>query len=198
MFPIFGGYNAHIGVPGGFYLTSLARERIWATKSGKAEFAVYEGIEEDPRGHDPEALWLTTMRSHDQYNTTLYSLSDRYRGVSGQRMVVFINPAEMQRHGLVADERVAPQTISTDGVQRILNGFKVVPYDLPDGCCGAYYPETNPLTPLYARDPQSHTPAYKAIPIRIRLLLTLLQRPCAADGSFRLNSAVTPISYFSS
>ncbi|CAO4147895.1 FdhF/YdeP family oxidoreductase [Methylorubrum aminovorans] len=168
VFPIFQGYNARIRVPGGFHLTSLARERVWATSSGKAEFAVFEGLDEDPHQDDPEALWLTTMRSHDQYNTTLYSLSDRYRGVFGQRMVVFINKTEMDRRGLQAGEHVTIETISTDGVQRAVEGFKVVPYLLPDGCCGAYYPEANPLVPLYARDPQSGTPSYKAVPIRIR------------------------------
>ncbi|GJD49429.1 Protein YdeP [Methylobacterium crusticola] len=168
VFPIFQGYNARIRVRGGFHLTSLARERIWATPSGKAEFAVYEGLEEDPHQDDPEALWLTTLRSHDQYNTTLYSLSDRYRGVFGQRMVVFLNEAEMGRRGLRAGDAVALETLSTDGVSRVVEGFKVVPYRLPDGCCGAYYPEANPLVPLYARDPQSGTPSYKAVPVRIR------------------------------
>ena len=168
VFPIFHGYNARIRVPGGFHLTSLARERIWATPSGKAEFFVFEGLEEDGHANNQDVLWLTTMRSHDQYNTTLYSLSDRYRGVFNQRMVVFLGPAEMARHGLADGEVVSIETASTDGVQRIVHGFKVVPYKLPDGCCGAYYPETNPLVPLYSRDPQSHTPSYKAVPVRIR------------------------------
>ncbi len=172
VFPIFAGYNARIRVPGGFHLTSLARERIWATASGKAEFFLFDGVEEDPLQDDPDALWLTTLRSHDQYNTTLYSLSDRYRGVFGQRMVLFINPAEMKRNGIREGELVALETHSTDGVHRRVEGFKVVPYNLPDGCCGAYYPETNPLVPLYARDPQSHTPSSKAVPIRIRRTAT--------------------------
>jgi molybdopterin-dependent oxidoreductase alpha subunit len=91
VFPIFQGYNARIRLPDGFHLTSLARERIWATPSGKAEFALFPGLEEDPHQDDPDVLWLTTMRSHDQYNTTLYSLSDRYRGMFSQRNVVFLN-----------------------------------------------------------------------------------------------------------
>ena len=168
VFPIFQGYNARIRIPGGFHLTSLARERIWATASGKAEFAVFPGLAEDPHQDDPDALWLTTMRSHDQYNTTLYSLSDRYRGVFNQRRVLFINDAEMTRRNLRADDLVDIETIATDGVDRRIQGFKVVPYRLPDGCCGAYYPEANPLVPLDARDPQSGTPSYKAIPVRLR------------------------------
>lgn len=167
VFPIFQGYNVRVRVPGGFHLTSLARERIWATPSGKAEFIVFPGLEADPHVNDPEALWLTTMRSHDQYNTTLYSKSDRYRGVFGQRMVVFINEREMGRRGLAAGDEVVLETITTDGVHRTVSGLKVRPYRLPDGCCGAYYPEANPLVPLYARDPKSGTPSYKAIPVRI-------------------------------
>lgn len=167
VFPIFQGYNARISVPGGFHLTSLARERIWATPSGKAEFIVFPGLDEDPHANNPEALWLTTMRSHDQYNTTLYSKSDRYRGVFGQRLVVFINTDEMRRRGLTADDVVEIETITSDGIRRAVSGFRVRPYRLPDGCCGAYYPEANALVPLYARDPKSGTPSYKAIPVRI-------------------------------
>jgi len=107
------------------------------------------------------------MRSHDQYNTTLYSKSDRYRGVFGQRKVVFINEREMARRGLVAGDEVVVETIAADGVRRTVSGLKVRPYRLPDGCCGAYYPEANSLVPLYARDPKSGTPSYKAVPVRI-------------------------------
>lgn len=128
---------------------------------------MFTGIEEDAHQDDPDALWLTTMRSHDQYNTTLYSLSDRYRGVFEQRRVLFINPREIERRGLRAGDAVRIRTISNDGVQREIAGFKLVAYRLPDGCCGAYYPEANPLLPLYAHDPQSGTPSAKAIPVRI-------------------------------
>jgi molybdopterin-dependent oxidoreductase alpha subunit len=168
VFPIFQGYNTRIRVPGGFHLTSLARERIWATPSGKAEFAVFPGLDEDAIAHLPDALWLTTMRSHDQYNTTLYSRSDRYRGVFNQRMVVFLNQTEMHRRDLHAGDYVALETISADRNVRAVQGFRIVPYRLPDGCCGAYYPEANPLVPLGLRDPQCNTPSYKAVPVRIR------------------------------
>ncbi|HSI39902.1 MAG TPA: FdhF/YdeP family oxidoreductase [Xanthobacteraceae bacterium] len=167
VFPIFQGYNARIAQPGGFHLTSLARERIWATASGKANFLVCAGLCEDPKLRDGEALWLTTVRSHDQYNTTLYSLSDRYRGVYGQRDVIFLNEGEMARRGLAADDRVDLVTLSEDGIERAVRGFRVVPYAFPDGGCAAYYPETNPLVPLYAHDPQSFTPASKGVPVRL-------------------------------
>jgi molybdopterin-dependent oxidoreductase alpha subunit len=168
VFPIFQGYNARIRKPGGFHLNSLARERIWMTESGKAEFSVFRGLAEDQCENDPNALWLTTMRSHDQYNTTLYSLSDRYRGVFNQRSVIFINPAEVARRGLADGEEVQIETISTDGIKRAVSGFKIVSYKVPDGCCGAYYPEANPLIPLYLHDVQAGTPSAKAIPVRIR------------------------------
>ena len=167
IFPIFQGYNTRIKAPGGFHLTSLARERIWATPSGKAQFLVCKGLCEDPAVVDPDALWLSTMRSHDQYNTTLYSLSDRYRGVYGQRDVLFLNRDEIARRGLEDGDRVDIETLSVDGVERALRGFRLIAYDFPAGSCAAYYPETNPLVPLYAHDPQSFTPSSKGVPVRI-------------------------------
>ncbi|GAB4067318.1 FdhF/YdeP family oxidoreductase [Ancylobacter sonchi] len=167
VFPIFAGYNARIKEPGGFHLTSLARERIWATASGKANFLVVDGLCEDTSIKDAEALWLTSLRSHDQYNTTLYSNSDRYRGVYNQRDVIFLNQGEMEKRGLKADDRVDIVTVATDGVERAVRGFRVVPYAFPDGGCAAYYPEMNPLVPLYAHDPLSFTPSYKGVPVRL-------------------------------
>jgi len=169
VFPIFQAYNARIRVPGGFHLTSTARERIWTTPSGRANFLVFEGLAEDPYENDPEVLWLTTVRSHDQYNTTVYSMSDRYRGVFGQRDVLFINAREMLKRGLKPDDRVDLVTASSDGLARVVRNFRVVEYKFPDGCCAAYYPETNPLVPLYGRDARSHTPSSKAVPIRLVL-----------------------------
>ena len=167
VFPIFEGYNARIRVPGGFHLTSTARERIWATPSGKANFLVFQGLGEDLAEDDPQALWLSTIRSHDQYNTTLYSMSDRYRGVYGQRDVVFLNTSELAKRGLADGDRVDLVTLSTDGIERRVRNLRVIAYSFPDGCCAAYYPEANPLVPLYAHDPLSFTPSSKGIPVRI-------------------------------
>jgi molybdopterin-dependent oxidoreductase alpha subunit len=166
VFPIFQGYNARIRIPGGFHLVSTARERIWATASGKANFLVFDGLGEDPRDN-PDTLWLSTIRSHDQYNTTLYSMSDRYRGVYGQRDVIFLNQHEMDKRGLAEGDRVDLMTFSTDGIERRVRHFRVIGYSFPDGCCAAYYPETNPLVPLYAHDPLSFTPSSKGVPIRV-------------------------------
>lgn len=167
VFPIFQGYNARIRVPGGFHLTSTARERIWMTPSGKANFLLFDGLGEDTCANDPEMLWLSTIRSHDQYNTTLYSMSDRYRGVYGQRDVVFLNELEMNKRGIADGDRVDLVTLSTDGMERSVRNLRVVGYSFPNGCCAAYYPETNPLVPLYAHDPMSFTPSSKGIPVRI-------------------------------
>jgi anaerobic selenocysteine-containing dehydrogenase len=168
--PIFEGYNTRIRVPGGFHLTSTARERIWMTASGRANFLVLKGLEEDPQQADDRILWLTTIRSHDQYNTTIYSYSDRYRGVFGQRDIVLLNGDEMAKRGLSEGDRVDLVTASTDGIERAVRNIRVIRYKMPDGCCAAYYPETNPLVPLYARDPTSTLP-------RRRLFQFLLSRP---------------------
>ena len=167
VFPIFQGYNARIRVPGGFHLTSTARERVWMTSTGKANFMVFDGLGEDPEEKDAEVLLLTSVRSHDQYNTTLYSLSDRYRGIYGQRNVLFLSPAEIEKRGLTPDDRVDLFTVSNDGVERVVRNFRLVPYAFPAGSCAAYYPETNPLVPLYAHDAMCFTPSYKSIPIKI-------------------------------
>lgn len=167
VFPIFQSYNDRIRVPGGFHLVSSARERKWETPSGKAHFLVYDGLNEYLPNDNVEALWLSTIRSHDQYNTTIYSNSDRYRGVYGQRDVVFLNKSELEKRGLEDGDRVDLITLSTDGFERRVRNFRVIGYSFPNGCCAAYYPETNPLVPLYAHDPQSFTPSSKSIPIRI-------------------------------
>src|SRR5277367_1410744 len=149
VFPIFQGFNARIKVPGGFHLANTARERIWKTPNGRANFIVFPGLDEDEHQDNPDALWLSTIRSHDQYNTTIYTNSDRYRGVFNQRDVLFLNDAEIRKRGLAAGDRVDVLTLSSDDTERMVRGLMVVRYDIPDGSCAAYYPETNPLIPLY-------------------------------------------------
>ena len=178
VFPIFQGYNARIAVPGGFHLSNTARERIWKTPGGKANFILFSGLSEDEHENNPEALWLTTLRSHDQYNTTIYTNNDRYRGVFNQRDVLFLNKLEMQKRNLAEGDRVDVETLSSDGIERIVRGLAIVPYNIPAGSCAAYYPETNPLIPLHSYDPQSGTPAAKAVPV-------LLKRSLADSTSSR-------------
>jgi molybdopterin-dependent oxidoreductase alpha subunit len=167
VFPIFWDYNERIRVPGGFHLIPNARQRIWDTPSGKAQFLLYDGLDEDWHKDDVDTLMLSTIRSHDQYNTTVYSMSDRYRGVYNQRDVVFLNRSELERRGLQDGDRIDLVTQSTDGIERRVRNFRAVGYSLPNGCCAAYYPEANPLVPLYAHDPMSFTPSSKGIPVRI-------------------------------
>jgi formate dehydrogenase major subunit len=168
VFPIFQGYNARIAIPGGFRLSNTASERIWKTPNGKANFILFPGLDEDEHENNPEALWLSTLRSHDQYNSTIYTNNDRYRGVFNQRDVLFLNKAEMRKRNLVQGDRVDVQTLSSDGIKRIVRGLAIVRYNIPDGSCAAYYPEANPLIPLYLYDRQSGTPAAKAVPVVLK------------------------------
>jgi formate dehydrogenase major subunit len=169
VFPdLFPDYNERIRIPGGFRLYSPVDHRIWRTANGKANFLVHEGVAENdmPAGR-PDVLQLTTIRSHDQYNTTIYGLDDRYRGVFGQRMVVFVNQADRERLGLEEGALVEVRTVSEDGVDRRVGGFKLVDYSIPAGCCAAYYPETNPLVPLGRKAIGSNTPTSKSVPVTL-------------------------------
>ncbi|PZP36652.1 MAG: CbbBc protein [Roseateles depolymerans] len=166
--PGFDDFNARVAAPGGFLLPNGARDRVWATASGRAEFHVHELSLALPPADD--VLLLATIRSHDQYNTTVYGDHDRYRGVKGERRVLFISPADLERLGLQAGTRVAIDSLADDGVQRRLEGFLLVPYDLPAGCVASYYPETNPLVPLQAVALGAGTPASKSLRVRLRAM----------------------------
>jgi formate dehydrogenase major subunit len=168
VFPIFQGFNARIKIPGGFHLANPARERYWKTPNGKANFIVFPGLDEDEHQNNPEALWLSTIRSHDQYNSTIYTNNDRYRGVFNQRDVLFLNDKEIKRRGLAPEDRVDIHTLSSDGIERVVRAFKIVRYNIPDGSCAAYYPEANTLLPLHLYDPVSGTPSAKAIPVILK------------------------------
>ena len=112
-------------------------------------------------------MFLVGARRPSGFNTTVYALDDRYRGVFGQRRVLFLSREEMKKRGLAPNELVDLKTVATDNTERVVRCFKVVPYDMPAGACAAYYPETNGLVRLYSRDEQSGTPTSKSIPIRI-------------------------------
>lgn len=168
VFPDFEAYNARIRQPGGFALPNSAAMRIWNTPSGKANFLIFPHLEEDLDTDQPDVLRLASMRSHDQYNTTIYGLDDRYRGVFGRRDVLFLNAAEIAKRGLSEGDLVNVETaLQFARPDRIIRALTLVRYDLPDGCCGAYYPETQPLIALEHIDPQCLTPSYKSIPVRI-------------------------------
>jgi anaerobic selenocysteine-containing dehydrogenase len=161
--PGFAQYNRRVRDPGGFYLPNGPREGKFTTSSGKARFTVHP----IPR-HDlqPGELMLTTIRSHDQFNTTIYGENDRYRGIANGRRVLFIHADDIAERDLQSGSLV--DLISRDGNEsRKAERFKLVPYDIPRGCVAAYYPETNVLVALHSVAEHSNQPAFKSIPIRI-------------------------------
>ncbi len=151
-----------------FHLRNTAREREWNTPTGRANFIVFPGVQMDKPIDAAGMLRLATIRSHDQFNSTIYSNSDRYRGVYNDRMVVFMNQDDMAERGIPAGSRVEMETVSLDGKDRRLGGLSALPYALPRGSVAAYYPETNGLLPLYHYDETSKTPAAKSIPVLVR------------------------------
>jgi anaerobic selenocysteine-containing dehydrogenase len=170
--PGFADFNARLQHPGGFHLGNDAAERVWKTASGKAGFTPSELPVELvnqavlARGERPDLI-LQTLRSHDQYNTTLYGLDDRYRGVFGLREVVFANERDIRRLGFEPGEKVDLVSLWEDGIERRVHGFQLVAYDLPAGQAAAYYPETNPLVPLESYGERTFTPTSKFIAIRL-------------------------------
>ncbi|HEG2203947.1 TPA: FdhF/YdeP family oxidoreductase [Enterobacter cloacae] len=166
--PGFEDYNARIRVPGGFRMPLPPTKRIWPTATGKAMFSVFEGVNEDASGEGDNVLRLITLRSHDQFNTTIYALDDRYRGVFGRRDVLFMNEADMAQSGLEHGDRVDIETALPGSAQR-LEDITVVAYAIAPGSVGAYYPEANVLVPLDYLDKESGTPSYKSVPVRLTL-----------------------------
>lgn len=164
---LYADFSARIQDPAGFHLDVAPRRRVWLTPNGKANFLLLPGLDVDPQVDDPAMLRLATVRSHDQFNTTIYSYNDRYRGVRGDRMVLFINAADREARGLAAEARVTLETISDDGIARRVGPLTLIDYPMSPGSVAGYYPELNPLLPLGNYDRTSGCPAAKAIPVRI-------------------------------
>ena len=163
---IFHDFNERMWTPGGFRKPLAAAERIWKTPSGKAEFTTPDELPGNPdMDGGAGVLRLFTIRSDGQFNTTIYSNDDRFRGVRGSRMVLFMGEADMARHGLRQGDVVALRTNSDDGVERRVDGLQIVPYDVPPGCIAGYYPECNPLIPLWHHAKESKVPAAKSIDV---------------------------------
>jgi molybdopterin-dependent oxidoreductase alpha subunit len=164
--PGFEDYTGRARRPGGFTLPHPVRDsRTFLTRSGRAEF-VASPIQEMsvPAGR----LVLQTLRSHDQFNTTIYGLSDRYRGVEGGRQVVFVNPADICDLGFTEGDLVDLVTHwDGDDRERRVRAFRLVPYETPRGSAAAYYPETNPLVPLDSTAAGSNTPTSKSVVVRL-------------------------------
>ena len=162
--PAFKDFNDRIKIAGGFHLRNSARENEWRTSTGKAQF-VTAPLPAFKLGEGQ--LRLMTIRSHDQYNTTIYGLNDRYRGVKNERKIIFLNRMDMDEQKVGENDMVNIVSISPDGVERIARAFRPVPYDIPRGCAGSYFPETNVLVPLNATADKSHTPISKFIIVRL-------------------------------
>jgi len=161
--PIFERYNERVRVPGGFHLPNAARNRVFMTRTGNARLTVHP-LPTLTLG--PGELLLTTVRAHDQFNTTVYSPHDRYRGIRNGRRVVFMHPDDMRERDLTAEAAV-DITSHHGGVERRARNFRVVPYDVPRGCAAAYFPEANVLVPHDHVAAGSNTPASKAVVVRV-------------------------------
>jgi molybdopterin-dependent oxidoreductase alpha subunit len=162
--PGFDDYNVRVRRPGGFHLSSPVAERIFKTPSGRALFTTH-----DLPGHDlrPDQFLMMTMRSHDQFNTSIYGLDDRYRGIYNGRRVVLLNGEDIEQASLVAGQAV--DLISHfEGEERVARHFVVVPYSIPRGCAATYFPETNVLVPVRSVADKSNTPVSKSVVISIR------------------------------
>jgi anaerobic selenocysteine-containing dehydrogenase len=157
-------YVERVREPGGFVLRNAARERVFETASGRARFTVQELPKHDLA---PGQLLMMSIRSHDQYNTTVYGLDDRYRGVRGGRRVVLMNEHDARERGLRNGDAVDLTSHFRDR-ERTARHFAVVVYDIPRGCCATYFPEANVLVPLGAVARVSNTPASKSVVVSVR------------------------------
>jgi molybdopterin-dependent oxidoreductase alpha subunit len=157
-------YNTDVRKPGGFYLPNPPHEGKFPTTSGKAQFKTSKLEKIDLKEWQ---LLLTTIRSHNQFNTTIYDYTDRYRGINGERRVIFLNPDDMVKHKLGTGQ-VVDLTSHFDDGERHAHRFIVVPYPIPKSCAAAYFPEANPLVPLGSIAEKSETPTSKSIIITIQ------------------------------
>jgi molybdopterin-dependent oxidoreductase alpha subunit len=157
-------YNERIRQPGGFYMPNPPHKRRFPTATGKALFKPHQL---ETVRLEPGRLLMTTIRSHDQFNTTIYGFSDRYRGIEGSRRVIFMNREDIERFGLEAGQVVDITSHFDDG-ERTVDGFAVVPYPIPPDCTAMYFPEANPLIPLGSIAKRSGTPTSKCVIISVR------------------------------
>ncbi|MFN2493243.1 MAG: FdhF/YdeP family oxidoreductase [Pyrinomonadaceae bacterium] len=172
--PGFDDYNARIRRPGGFHLPSPARARIFNTPSGRAMFTVHALPQHNLA---PDQFLMMTIRSHDQFNTTIYGLDDRYRGIYNGRRVVLLNAEDIGSANLIEGQRVDLFS-HFEGEQRVARNFIVVPYSIPRRCAATYFPETNVLVALRNVADKSNTPVSKSVVITIK--------PAAEDVSMNV------------
>ncbi|MEM6694312.1 MAG: FdhF/YdeP family oxidoreductase [Pseudomonadota bacterium] len=168
--PAYGNFNEDVRKPRGFWLRNPATCREWNTPTKRANFGEADlraATEWQEIKGKTDTFVLQTFRSHDQYNTTIYGMDDRYRGVYGVRNVMFINKRDMDKAGVEAGQLVDITGTYDDGRLRQCKGFRVVPYDTPEGCIAGYYPEMNELVPHQTYGEQSFTPTSKSVIVQI-------------------------------
>lgn len=163
--PGFANFNRRLREEGGFYLRNPAKELDFAKIGGRAKFTAHEltAFERDSE----DELILMTLRSHDQFNTTVYGLDDRYRGIENERRVIFMNPADMEARGLSAEQPVDITSQSISGTREV-RLFLAVPYDIPRGAAAAYFPECNVLVPIDSTAEISNTPTSKSVRVTVK------------------------------
>lgn len=161
--PGFDNYNERVRQDGGFYLPNSARANTYLTMTSKANFNV---ASVDMYALKDDELMMMTIRSHDQYNTTIYGLDDRYRGIKNERRVILMNQDDMNRRDLKKMDLVDLFNYH-DNVERVARKFLVIPYEIPQNCCATYFPETNVLVPITSVAKKSNTPTSKSVVIKV-------------------------------
>jgi len=179
----FDDFKVRARYPHGFRIDQPARERVFLTGTGRAEFAPAPLPDDVDPG--PNRLLLTTIRSHDQFNTTIYSNDDRYRGVKGIRTVVFMNETDMQARGLAEFDLIDITSFSRDGTTRTVHGYRAVRYEIPPGCAAGYMPELNVLCGIADVSTQSDQPVTKHLTVEIAAMREPASRatPAGAGGA---------------
>lgn len=177
---IFHDFNVRMMEPGGFHRPLGASQRRWDTETGKANFINPPELAADPDteegGHERhDVLQMMTLRSNDQFNTTVYGYDDRFRGIHGTRAVIMMNRNDIVRLGLAEGDQIEAVTEVDDGVHRSVGPLRVTPYNIPEGCCAGYYPECNVLLPVWHHAKRSKVPAAKSIPVRLRKVIATVR-----------------------
>jgi molybdopterin-dependent oxidoreductase alpha subunit len=162
--PGFENYTARVSRPGGFYLPNPVKQRVWETPGGKANFGI---VTMDVFQAAPGRLVLQTLRSHDQFNTTIYGMDDRYRGIGNARRIILVNPEDLKERGITPCSQVDITSFWGDE-RRTAESFTAIPYETPRGSAAAYFPEANVLVPVGSQAEGSGTPTSKAVEIEIR------------------------------
>ena len=165
--PGFEDFTARVSRPGGFYLPNPVKQRVWETPGGKANFGL---VTMDVFQAAPGRLVLQTLRSHDQFNTTIYGMDDRYRGIGNARRIILVNPEDLKERGIAPCSQVDITSFWGDE-RRTAVSFTAIPYETPRGSAAAYFPEANVLVPVGSQAERSGTPTSKSVEIEIRPIL---------------------------